>query len=404
MQSILEGLFWLFAAVPFYVYLGYPFILFFLSGRRKASSIVDLRLPSVSLIISAYNENKLIQSKLENALTLDYPKDLLEILVISDCSDDGTDEIVRRFPDAHIQLVRQAKRLGKSAGLNLGVPKTFGQILVFSDANALYHPVAVRRLVRHFSDPKVGYVVGNSRYLEDPGSQAVEAEGCYWKVETWLKKCESRFHSVVGADGAIYAIRRELYTPLRPTDINDFLNPLQIVDMGFVGVFEPTAISFERAAGSFEREFRRKTRIVSRSLGALVRVPGVLNPFKNFRHWFMLMSHKILRWFAPFYMIVLLAVSIMLWEVPTYELIAILQLSFYSFALAGWLSRGKLATLKVFYFPYYFCLVNLASLVGIFRYLRGDLPATWKPARHEADDGPWLQSTDSVASRELHRQ
>jgi hypothetical protein len=199
---------------------------------------------------------------------------------------------------------------------------------------------------------------------------------------------------VVGADGAIYAIRRELYAPLRPTDINDFLNPLQIVDKGFVGVFEPTAISFERAAGSFEQEFRRKTRIISRSLSALARVPGVLNPFKNSRHWFMLMSHKVLRWFTPFYMMVLLAVSIMLCEMRMYGISAILQLSFYSFALVGWLSRGRLATLKVFYLPYYFCLVNLASLVGIFRYFSGDLRATWKPARHEAHAEASLHSRE----------
>jgi cellulose synthase/poly-beta-1,6-N-acetylglucosamine synthase-like glycosyltransferase len=398
MQSFLEELFWICAGLSFYVYFGYPLILF-LSGRRNTSSVVNLRLPTVSLIISAYNESKVIQSKLENTLALNYPEDLLEIVVISDCSDDGTDEIVQRFPDARIRLVRQAKRLGKSAGLNLGVPNTSGQILVFSDANALYEPLAVRRLVRHFSDPKVGYVVGNSRYLEDSHSQAEEAEGCYWKFETWLKQSESRCYSVVGADGAIYAIRRELYAPLRPTDISDFLNPLQIVDKGFVGVFEPTAISFERASGSFEQEFHRKTRIISRSLGALVRVPGVLNPFKNSRHWFMLMSHKVLRWFTPFYMMALLAISIMLWEIPTYGTIAILQLSFYSCALVGWFSRGRLATFKVFYFPYYFCLVNLASLVGIFRWVSGDLRATWMPARHKAHDEARLQSRESVENK-----
>jgi len=399
MQSTLEGLFWSFAGLCFYVYLGYPLILFLFSGRRHTSSVVKLRLPTVSLIISAYNESDLIQSKLENAVALDYPKDRLEIIVISDCSDDGTDEIVQRFPDARIRLVRQASRLGKTAGLNLGVPKALGQILLFSDANALYHRTAVRRLVRHFSDGKVGYVVGNSRYLEDSRSQADEAEGRYWKFETWLKQFESRFYSVVGADGAIYAIRREFYTPLRAIDINDFLNPLQIVDKGFVGVFEPTAISFERAAGGFRREFRRKTRIISRSLSALVQVPGVLNPFKNSRHWFMLMSHKVLRWFTPFYMMVLLAISIMLWEKPTYETIAILQLSFYSCALVGWFSRGRLATFKVFYFPYYFCLVNLASLVGIFRWVRGDLRATWMPARPKAHDEARLQSRESVENK-----
>src|SRR5262245_5129667 len=169
MQSILEGLFWGCAGLTFYVYLGYPLILWLVSRRRIPSSLVSLHLPSVSLLISAYNESKVIQSKLENALALDYPEDLLEIVVISDCSDDGTDEIVQRFPEARIRLVPQATRLGKSAGLNLGVLNTSGHILVFSDANALYRPLALRNLVRHFSNPKVGYAVGSSRYFEGSG-------------------------------------------------------------------------------------------------------------------------------------------------------------------------------------------------------------------------------------------
>src|SRR5262245_26220421 len=247
MHIIVQVAFWLSAALLLCVFLGYPLIMLLLSLRSSRQVTPAHHLPSVSLIISAYNEQQVMEAKLENALALDYPKHRLEIMVVSDCSDDGTDEIAGQFSGSGITLVRQHQRLGKSAGLNLGVSRASGEILVFSDANALYRPDAIRHLVRHFANPRVGYVVGNSRYQEDSeSSQSARSEGLYWKFETWLKMSESRFHSVVGADGAIYAIRRPLFSPLRPTDINDFLNPLQIINRGYIGVFEPDAISYER--------------------------------------------------------------------------------------------------------------------------------------------------------------
>jgi cellulose synthase/poly-beta-1,6-N-acetylglucosamine synthase-like glycosyltransferase len=383
MTVFVEIAFWFSALTLFYVYLGYPLLVRALSHRTPPKPPDGPFLPSVSLIVSAYNEERVIAAKLDNSLLLDYPRDLLEIIVVSDCSDDGTDEIVRQFPVSGITLVRQHQRLGKSAGLNLGVSHTSGQLLVFSDANALYRHDSLRKLVRHFTNPRVGYVVGNSRYVEDSvSSQSAQSEGLYWKFETWLKKCESSFHSVVGGDGAIYAIRRTLFFPLRATDINDFLNPLQIINRGYIGVFEPDAISYERAAQTFNQEFRRKTRIVSRSLHAVTQVPGVLNPFNDPRHWFMLISHKVLRWFAPCFMVLLLALSLALWNVTPYRLAALTQILFYSLALVGRFTRTNL---KTFYLPYYFCLINSASLVGIFQYLTGDLSSTWSPVRLETD-------------------
>jgi cellulose synthase/poly-beta-1,6-N-acetylglucosamine synthase-like glycosyltransferase len=274
--------------------------------------------------------------------------------------------------------------MGKTAGLNLGVSQAHGQILVFSDANALYQPDAIRHLVRHFSNPKIGYVVGTARYFEkNGGSSSAESEGLYWKLETYLKKQESLFGSVVGGDGAIYAIRRELFSPLLPTDINDFLNPLQIIARGYNGVFEPSAVCYEEAAENFSLEYRRKVRIISRSLNALRRVPEVLNPLRNTRHWFLLVSHKVLRWFAPFFMVFCFVSSLGLWRFPLYKIAAILQAAFYALALIGWKWRPGNKIGKLLSLAFYFCMVNLASLVGCVKCFRGDLSGIWTPPRQK---------------------
>jgi len=385
-QQILEILFGASAVLLVYSYAGYPVVLGLLAriAPRKTNRSVACELPTVTLLISAYNEKPVIAAKIENSLALDYPKDLLEILVVSDCSDDGTDEEVLRFASAGVGLVRQSERRGKSAGLNLGVAQARGRILVFSDANAMYRTDAIWQLVPHFADSQVGYAVGNARYIEKTSdTQAAEAEGLYWKLETWLKKKESIFYSVVGGDGAIYAIRRELYTPLLPTDINDFLNPLQIVQRGYVGVFEPGAVSYEEAAGSFAREFRRRVRIISRSLTAALKAGDLWNPFRHPRHWFLLTSHKLLRWLAPFFMMAMLFCSAMLWQSLFFRAAIALQALFYLMAFAGWVLQERQKNWRLFSVAFYFCLVSVASFIACFKCLRGDLSGTWVPPRHK---------------------
>jgi cellulose synthase/poly-beta-1,6-N-acetylglucosamine synthase-like glycosyltransferase len=384
-EPIARYIFWMSFAVLAYIYVGYPLALAVLTAFKKRLNVAEpSSWPKVSLMISAFNEEDVIETKLRNALELDYPKPLLEIIVVSDSSDDATDEIVARFGPNGVTLVRQTMRLGKSAGLNLGVSRATGDVVVFSDANALYQRDAIRQLVKHFVNPRVGYVVGNARYVEKVSeTRSAQAEGLYWKLETWLKKKESLFHSVIGGDGAIYAIRRNLYSPLEPTDINDFLNPLQIVACGYLGIFEPAAVSYEETAESFRKEYRRKIRIVSRSLNALRRVPGILNPFRLPQHWFLLVSHKLLRWFAPVFMVMALISSACLLRFPFFRVILVLQLAFYALALLGWVSAESKRTWKVFSFAYYFCLVNLASLIGCAKCLRGDLSGVWTPPRQK---------------------
>lgn len=389
-QNFFEALFWILLTLVAYVYVGYCVLLFILARLFPTRGLSDRTfLPRVSLLISAHNEHKVIRHKLENALALDYPQDRLEVLVISDCSDDGSDEIVSEFAPSGVRLVRQGERLGKSAGLNLGVSRAAGDVLIFSDANAMYQPDVARQLVRHFADSRIGYVVGNARYVEKRGAEpSAESEGLYWKLETWLKEKESDFGSVVGGDGAIYAIRRELFTPLLPTDINDFLNPLQIIARGYRGAYERRAVCYEEAGDSFEKEFGRKVRIISRALNAVSRAPAVLLPWSQPRHWLALISHKLLRWFAPVFLIFLLLATVFLWHSFFYRAALLLQLIFYVLAAAGWAIEKRKTAPKILYLPYYFCLVNLASLYGIIKFFCGSLSPTWQTVRQETGTSP----------------
>jgi len=382
--------FWLCAGLVAYTYLGYPLFLYlFIHPREVDANSASDSSPRVSFLISAYNEQAVIAQKLENALALDYPPSRLEIIVISDCSEDRTDDIVRGFAAKGVQLVRQSERLGKSAGLNVGAQKAAGGILVFSDANAMYQPDAIRHLVKHFADARVGYVVGNARYTEKAGqTPSAESEGLYWKLETWLKQKESQFGSVVGGDGAIYAMRRQLFTPLRPTDISDLLSPLQIIAQGYRGLYEPAAICYEEAGDTFDKEFHRKVRIVSRSLNAVCRAPRVLLPWSQPRHWYALVSHKVLRWFAPIFLITQLGIALLLWRSSFYGLAGLVQVGFYALAATGWAIESRSKAPKMFYLPYYFCLVNTASLLGILKWLRGSLSPTWQTVREEGQMGP----------------
>jgi cellulose synthase/poly-beta-1,6-N-acetylglucosamine synthase-like glycosyltransferase len=383
-EMILHLIFAASAIAVAYVYLGYPALLLLFSGKKRLVPPQAAVLPRITFLISAYNERRLIATKLRNTLSLDYPSDHMQILVISDCSGDGTDEVVKSFAPQGVQLIRQTKRLGKSAGLNTGVSRATGEILVFSDANAMYQSDAVRQLVRHFSDEHVGYVVGDARYVEAScQSPSAHSEGLYWKLETWLKQKESDFGSVVGGDGAIYAIRRELFTPLLPTDINDFLNPLQIISHGYRGVFEPAAVCFEEAGDSFEKEFRRKVRIISRSLNAVRRAPVVVLPWKQPRHWLALMSHKLLRWFVPVFLLALLLIPVLFLRLPVYRAVLEVQLVFYALGMVGFVIKKRRTVPRIFALPYYFCLVNIASLFGIVKFFCGSLTPTWETIRQE---------------------
>ena len=374
-----------------YIYGGYLLLLYLLAKLLPRRHRFDERHePVVTLVISAYNEEAVIGAKLLNAFEMDYPPEKLSVVVVSDGSSDRTDEIVRSFAHRGVTLVRPAERRGKTAGLNQALSGVTSELVVFSDANAMYDRLALRRLVRHFSDEKIGYVVGNARYENAAETAAGSSEGAYWNLEVKMKQWESAFSSVVGGDGAIYAIRRRLYQPMQETDINDFVNPLQIVAQGYRGIFDPEAWCTEKPAGIFEREFSRKVRIANRSFNGFLRVPGACNPLRDGRFAWQLVSHKLLRWFSPYLLALHLAAALFaagaaspagrlsFTFVLCYGLLAML-------ALVGWFRDKSGRPGVCFSFPYYFVLMNVASAAGVWLRLRGTVISTWNTVREQSN-------------------
>lgn len=379
---VLEITFWGLVAVMVYVYAGYPLVLLILARRQDFSP--DKRvpvLPPVSLVVSVYNEESCIAEKLDNCLELDYPDNLLEVIVVSDASSDATDSIVTGYVDKGIKLLRMEQRGGKTLGLNAAAEKAGGEILIFSDANAMYRPDAIKALVAPLSDPRVGAVIGESAYLV-PDSDSGRSESLYWRYETAIKVLESRRGSVVGGDGAIYAVRHSLYQPMSAAALSDFVNPLQVVEAGYRCVYEPTALCWEETADGFAKEFSRKVRIVNRAWRALMSMKGLLNPLRHGRFAWQLISHKLLRWLVPLFLVAVFAINIILIGAhPLYQFAFAGQLLFYGMAGAGALLRKRGNMGIALYVPYYFCLINIASARGILDAYRGKTYTTWSTAR-----------------------
>lgn len=376
-------LFWISLALLFYIYIGYPILVQLFSIKEKPVAKDDGYLPKVSILIAAYNEEKDIEHTIRNKIGLDYPRELMEILVVSDESTDRTDALVERlaseapFP---IRLVRQTPRQGKTAGLNLIAPLASGEILVFSDANSLYEPDALRKLVRNFADPEVGYVTGKMIYANPDGS--VVGDGCsaYMRYENWLREKETRIGSVVGVDGGIDAIRTRLFKQLNADQLPDFVQPLKVNEQGYRVIYEPEAVLKELALDDSGREFRMRVRVSLRALWALHDMKQLLNPFHYGLFAVQLISHKLLRYLA-FIPLLWLALTnlLLLEEGGIYTLFFLGQVAFY---LLAWLGRRYDDEKKrPFYLtlPYYFCLLNLASAHAAWRYVRGEKQVIWAP-------------------------
>ena len=366
-----------------YVYVGYPLVLTLVAKVLRRPVRSEENFPQVTLVISAFNEAHVIAIKLKNALALDYPRKQLEIMVVSDASTDDTDHLVQSFSEEGVVLLRMTERRGKTMGLNAAMKATRSEIVVFSDANIMYRPDAVRQLVQGFADPTVGCVTGDSRYVDQPESAAHVQENAYWGYERYIRTLESRIGSTVGGDGAIFAIRRELYTPLLPDMINDLVVPLQIVAKGYRAVFEPKAIGLEPSAGDFKKEFRRKRRIVNRSWRGMMSVGEVLNPFKVGIFAWQVWSHKVLRWLVlPLVAIAALGCLIAyplgwLYQVGAWGFLGSLVLA--GIGAVAPSSLGPVSRLT--HVIFYFYLVNLAALLGVLRALAGRVEAVWMPER-----------------------
>jgi cellulose synthase/poly-beta-1,6-N-acetylglucosamine synthase-like glycosyltransferase len=347
----------------------------------------------MSLVNSAFNEDAVIRRKLENALSLDYPAGLLEIVVVSDASDDGTDAIVSEFAGRGVVLHRQAERRGKTAGLNRTVPLLLGEFVVFSDANAMYEPDALRKLARNFADPEVGCVTGEARYLPGSGVAAEVGERAYWDYEIQIKRLETDLGSMVGGDGAIYAIRRSLWRNLPEDAINDFLNPLQIVAGGRRAVYEPEAICYEETAGGMRAEYRRRVRIVSRSWRAIFQAPGVLNPLRVGHFTWCLISHKILRWGGGVALVLAFTSLVNLYV----ETVARWPLASSGvLLLAGAMGIGTRTGRRASAMSAYFAVINAASLVGLFNGSFGRVSGVWSTPRQRSASRRRARSTHDV--------
>ena len=379
---MLEIVFWTLAVLTAYVYFGYPALLFIAArGVRKLPDYDARELPRVTLLISAFNEQDCIAEKLENSLRLDYPKDLLEIIVISDASDDRTDDIVRGYADRGISLLRMEDRGGKTLGLNAGVDAAQGEIIVFSDANAMYDEHAIQSLIAPYADDSIGAVIGESIYIE-PTDDSGRSESLYWRYETLIKRLESQLGSVVGGDGAIYSVRKNLFRPMSADALSDFVNPMQVVEQGSRCIYEPRAVSVEEVAGSFGKEFKRKVRIVNRAWRAVWRLRNMLNPVRHGFFALKLWSHKVLRWLVPFMMAGMLLLNLFLVaEGPIYVATLMAQGVFYSLASIGFLNRRRENQPALLHIPFYFCLVNYASALGLMEGIRGKAYVTWTTAR-----------------------
>lgn len=381
---------WLCLALVAYAYALYPAVIWAASrllGRvREAPERPDADLPSATLILAAYNEEAVLEDRLRNALAMHYPREKLEILVGSDGSIDRTPEIARQFADRGVRLLDFAQNRGKATVLNHAVDEASGDILLMSDANTAIDPEAARNLARWFDDPEVGAVVGRL-VLVDP-STGKNADGLYWKYETFLKKCEARLGALLGANGAIYAIRRSLYAPIPAgTIVDDFVIPLLAHQRtGCRLIYEAGAIAVEETAPDVKAEFRRRARIGAGGFQSIGMLARLLDPRRG---WvaFAFFSHKILRWLCPFFLIGALASNAALLDRPAYRWLLAAQVGFYAVSVVMPFVPSSAKLLRPLRLTTMFTSMNAALLVGFFRWALRRQKGTWKRTERSAGVG-----------------
>ncbi|MCI0569614.1 MAG: glycosyltransferase family 2 protein [Myxococcaceae bacterium] len=381
-----EAAFWVAALLLVHTYFLYPALLVVMERRgwgprrrgghsERASHAGGGVLPSVSVVVAAYNEEACIAEKLRNTLALDYPADRFELIIGSDGSSDATDAIVRGCADPRVCL-STAPRAGKTSVLNRCIPCASGDLILLSDANTRVAPDALRKLVRHFEDPEVGAVCGKLR-LVNPTREDYE-ESAYWAYECRIKEAEGRWGAVVGANGGLYAIRRRLFTRLPPsTIVDDLVIGLRILSRGYKVVYDAEAVAEEETTEDYQREFGRRARIAAGNFQSLRLVPSLLNPaagFPAFAFW----SHKVLRWGAPALMAVALVANLLLLHRGAYVATFLAQLAFYLLAYLGRLGVLPGALRRAASAAYYFVSMNAAIVVGFWRFVRKTQQPAWE--------------------------
>ncbi|HEX8735395.1 MAG TPA: glycosyltransferase family 2 protein, partial [Pyrinomonadaceae bacterium] len=366
----------------FYVYAGYPLLVYLISRAFPKTIKRAAFEPNVTILITAYNEEKDIRQKLENTLEIDYPPEKLEILVASDGSTDATDEIVREFAGRNVKLFRQEGRAGKTFTQNKAVERARGEIILFSDATTRYSADVLRRILPNFADETIGCVAGKLIYVDDSKSTVGKGARSYWNYETFLKESESRACSLIGASGCLYAVRKSAYQPMYAEACSDFLICTVLFRQGLRSVYEAQAVCTEETNRQANKEMQMRVRVILQTFTDLWRNRDMLSPLKSGFYAVQLVSHKLLRYAVPLFLaLILFSTAALLAQSFFYSLIFTLQAAFYAMAFAAWLLERNGVKLGILAMPLYFVLANIASVIAFYKFLRGERYARWEPIR-----------------------
>jgi cellulose synthase/poly-beta-1,6-N-acetylglucosamine synthase-like glycosyltransferase len=361
-----------------YVYFGYPLLVTALAKPRARYRTPE-GLPRVTVLFCAHNEAAVLPEKIANCSALDYPTELLQFCVGSDGSTDGTNTLLQAWAkDSRVRLTLSPDRVGKTTLLNRIVPTAIGDIVLFSDASTLFPPDAVRRHVGHYADPTVGCVGGDLVFVNAARSPVSGAHGAYWRYERHLRRCESSLGILACVAGANYSLRRELWRSVEPRFADDCNSPLNVIEQGYRVVYDPEASAHEVAAESSAGLMRRRVRMVTRDLEAILARPALLSPFRFPGVAWSLWSHKLLRWLGAPLLVILLISNLFLLHRPLFQAIFGFQVAFYALSLVGYLLQGKRRS-RWLSLPLYFSLSNLAALRGLANVLRRKPAVTWQP-------------------------
>ena len=392
-MATLKVLFWICFVLVVYTYVGYGVLLWLLvklkrlfKGKPAPLTLpADEDLPHVTFLVCAYNEQDVVDMKMENTLQLDYPKNKLHIMWVTDGSTDETNERLKRYPE--VEIVYSPERRGKTAALNHGIEQISSEITVMTDANTLVNREALRNIVVHFQDPDVACVAGEKRVMaRTDGETAAQGEGLYWRYESTLKRLDSELYSAMGAAGELNAICTILYEPMPENALlDDFVMSMRIVDRGFRIAYAPDAYAMEYGSANLHEESKRKRRIAAGGLQSSWWLRSMMNPFRHFTVAFQFVSHRVLRWtITPFALLALIPLNVLLVFMnagPIYTIIWLLQLLFYLAAFCGYYLEQHGKKNKWLYVPYYFLFMNLNVFYGI-PYLKSHQHAgTWEKAK-----------------------
>lgn len=387
MVTLLQIIFWISVSALFYTYIGYPIFVYavsFLFPRKINKSVFE---PNVTVLITAYNEERDIRAKLENSLQISYPRDKFEILVASDGSTDKTDELVGEFSAQDVKLFRQEGRVGKTITQNNAVEKSNGEIILFSDATTMYNRDVLQEMMPNFADETVGCVAGKLIYVDSSESGVGKGAKSYWNYETFIKENESRACSLIGASGCLYAVRKSAYKPMYAEACSDFLIATILYEQGLRTIYEPNAVCTEETNKKSDKEMRMRVRVISQTFTDLWRNRSMMNPFKSGFYAIELISHKVFRYSVPFLLILLLLSTIVLsFYSGFFTIVFALQAIFYLLAFAAWILESIGKPFRLLAIPLYFVLTNLASLIGFYKFLRGERYAQWEPIRESKEN------------------